>query len=71
MEPSSGLNTAIKRRPDEARRPKQKSRNVSQESPRFGYFIKMDRFDKTLDGFRKDSMSHRKTCADIKKSFSK
>jgi hypothetical protein len=30
-----------------------------------GHFIKMGRFDKTLEGFRKDSVSHGKTCADI------
>jgi hypothetical protein len=30
-----------------------------------GHFIKMGKFDKTLEGIRKDSVSHRKTCADI------
>jgi hypothetical protein len=30
-----------------------------------GHFIKMGRFDKTLEGFRKDPMSHGKTYADI------
>jgi hypothetical protein len=29
------------------------------------HFIKMGRFDKTLEGFRRDSMSHGKTCADV------
>jgi hypothetical protein len=39
----------------------------SLDSLRIGYFIKMGRFDKTLEGFRKDSMSHGKTCVDISK----
>jgi hypothetical protein len=30
-----------------------------------GYFIKMARFDKTLEEFRKDSVSHGKTWIDI------
>jgi hypothetical protein len=30
-----------------------------------GDFIKMGRFDKTLEGFRKDYVSHEKTCADV------
>jgi hypothetical protein len=30
-----------------------------------GQFIKMGRFDKTVEGFRKASVSHGKTCADI------
>jgi hypothetical protein len=34
MEPRSRPNTAVKSRPEEARRPKQKCRNISQESPR-------------------------------------
>jgi hypothetical protein len=32
---------------------------------RLGYFIKMGRFDKTLEGFGQDFVSHGKTCADI------
>jgi hypothetical protein len=32
-----------------------------------GYFIKMGRFDITLEGFRKNSVSHGKTCTDSKK----
>jgi hypothetical protein len=30
-----------------------------------GHFIKVDGFDRTLEGFRKDSVSDGKTCADI------
>jgi hypothetical protein len=30
-----------------------------------GHFIKMSRFDKTLEGLRKDSVLHGKTCPDI------
>jgi hypothetical protein len=40
MESSSGPNIAIKRRPEEARRPEQKCRNVSQKSPRLSFCVK-------------------------------
>jgi hypothetical protein len=39
MELNSGPNTAIKRRSEEARRPKQKSHNMSQESLRLSFCV--------------------------------
>jgi hypothetical protein len=39
MDPSSGTNTAVKRRPKQARQPKQKCRNVSQESFRLSFCV--------------------------------
>jgi hypothetical protein len=39
VEPSSGPNTAIKKRPEETRRPKQKCRNMNQESPRLPFCV--------------------------------
>jgi hypothetical protein len=40
MEPSSGLDTVIKRRPKQVKWPKQKCRDMSQESLRLSFCVK-------------------------------